>query len=228
EELRVGGRQPWQQAPLVLPVVQENRLLAVGAVELTALGRVGRGDVEAERGRPGRRPVQRHPALDERSQHREEPAARAVDRARVCAVRGHVTVAVEQIGARDTDVVEAQPSVVDAVEAALEAVVLAADPGKVLTVLAAERDVEAVHSVVHALGDELREDGGGGGVQRRVAQVLLRRRAERRVDHELLGLGVIGRGGADRRDVRAMADLGHREGAGDREVHDPGEPAVVV
>ena len=121
-----------------------------------------------------------------------------------------------------------QPAVVDAVEAALDAVVLAADAGEELAVVVAQRHEEAVHAVVHAAGDELREDRGGLAVQRRVAEVVLPRAAERRVDHELLGVGVVGRRRADRRDIRSVPRLGHREGAGDLQVHDARQPLVVV
>ena len=44
--------------------------------------------------------------------------------------------------------VEAQPAVVDAVQAALDAVVLAADTGQEHPVVVAQRDVERVHAVV--------------------------------------------------------------------------------
>ncbi len=125
-------------------------------------------------------------------------------------------------------VVEVQAAVVDAVEAALEPVVLAADAREEVAVLVAQRHVEAVHAVVDAVRDELREHRRRDAVQRRVAEVVLPGAAERRVDDELLGLGVVGRGRADRGDIRAVAGLGHRERAGDLEAHDAGEPLVVV
>ncbi len=121
-----------------------------------------------------------------------------------------------------------QAAVVDAVQAALEAVVLAADAGQERTGCVADRHVERVHAVVHALRDQLREHDGRDAVLRRVAEVFLPRRPERGVDDELVGVGVEGRRCADAGDIRAVADLGHRERAGNLQAHDVGEPRVVV
>ena len=121
-----------------------------------------------------------------------------------------------------------QPAVVDAVEAALDAVVLAADAGQEAAVVVAQRHEEAVHAVVDAARDELREDRRGLAVQRGVAEVVLPRAAERRVDDELLGVGVVGGRRADGRDIRSVSGLGHRERAGDLQVHDAPQPLVVV
>ena len=46
-------------------------------------------------------------------------------------------------------------------------------PGQEVAVLVADRHVEGVHAVVHALRDQLREHDGGRAVQRRVAEVVL-------------------------------------------------------
>ena len=229
EELGVVLGEQGQQATLVLAVVEQHDLFAAGSgVELAALVGVRERDVQRERGAGGGGAVERHAALDERAEHREEPAAGAGDVARVRAVGRDVAVAVEEVLARDADVIEVQPAVVDAVEAALDAVVLAADAREELAVVVAQRHEEAVHAVVHAAGDELGEDRRGLAVQRGVAEVVLPRAAERRVDHELLGVGVVGGRRADGRDIRSVSGLGHREGAGDLEVHDRPQPLVVV
>ena len=213
----------------MLAVVEQHDLAGAGSgVELPALGGVGDGDVEAEGRRPRRGAVERHAALHQGAEHREEPSAGALDLARVGAVRGHVAVAVEQVRAGDPHLVEVQAAVVDAVQSALEAVVLAADARQECAVLVAERHVEAVHAVVDAVGDQLREHGRGDAVQGGVAEVVLPGAAEGRVEDELLGVGVVGGRRADRRDIRAVSRLGHRERAGDLEVHDAGEPLVVV
>ena len=101
-------------------------------------------------------------------------------------------------------------------------------PGRKSPLLVAQRNVEAVHAVVDAVRDELREHGRGDAVQRGVAEVVLPRAAERRVDHELLGLGVVGGRRADGRDIRPVPGLGHGERTGDLETHDAGQPLVVV
>ena len=91
--------------------------------------------------------------------------------------------------------------------------------------LVADRHVERVHAVVDALRDELREHDGGRAVLGRVAEVVLPRAAERGVDDELLRLLVVGRRRADGGDIRAVAGLGHGEGAGHLEGHDVGQEA---
>ena len=188
EDRRVRGRQAGQQAALVLAVVQQHDLVAAGAgVELAALVRVRDRDVEGDGRRPGCGAVERDATLHERAEHREEAAAGAGDVARVGAVGRDVAVLVEQVGAGHADLVEVQAAVVDAVQPALEPVVLAADAGQEVAVLVAQRHVEAVHAVVDAVGDELREHRRGDAVQRRVAEVVLPCAAERRVDDEFLG-----------------------------------------
>ena len=76
--------------------------------------------------------------------------------------------------------------------------------------------------------DELREHHGRRAVLAGVAQVVLPRRTERRVDDELLRRRVVRRGGADRGDVRAVARLRHRERARDLDRHRVGQELVVV
>ena len=61
-----------------------------------------------------------------------------------------------------------------------------------------------------------------------VAEVVLPRGPERRVDDELLGGRVVGGRGGDAGDVGAVADLGHGERAGHRQAHDAGQQLVVV
>ena len=78
EDRRVRRRQPGEQAALVLAVVEQHDLVGAGArVELATLVRVGDRDVEADGRGPRRGAVERHAALHEGSEHREEAAARA-------------------------------------------------------------------------------------------------------------------------------------------------------
>ncbi len=121
-----------------------------------------------------------------------------------------------------------QPAVIDAVEAALQAVVFAADAGQEVAVLVADGRVEAVHTVVDAVCNELGEHRRRFAVEARVAEVLLPRPAERGVDDELPGLGIVGCRCRDGGDIRPVARLGHREGAGNLEAHDVGQERVVV
>ena len=229
EDLRVRGRELREQAALVALVVEQHLLVGVArGVELPALVAVGDRDRERHGRRRRRGAVERDAALHERAEHREEAAPGARDRARVGAVLGDRAVAVQQVLAGDAHVREVQAPVVDAVEAALEAVVLAADALEEPALRVAERHVERVHAVVHALRDELGEDDRRGAVQRRVAEVVLPRAAERRVDDELLLRLVVRGGRADRRDIRPVAGLGHRERAGDLQRHDVGQERAVV
>jgi hypothetical protein len=103
-------------------------------------------------------------ALHERAEHREEAASGTRDLGRIGAVGCHVAVAVQQVEAGHAHVVEREAAVVDAVEAALDAVVLALDAGEHRRL--ADRHEEAVHAVVHAARDELREHRRGAPVQR--------------------------------------------------------------
>ena len=121
-----------------------------------------------------------------------------------------------------------QPAVVDAVEPALAAVVLAAHAGQEVAVVVTQGHVETVHPVVDALDDQLGEDRGGLAVHRGITEVVLPRRLERGVNLELVRLREVGGGGADGGHVRAVTDLGHREDPGDLQVQDAREPREVV
>ncbi len=219
-----------EQAAAVRRVVEQHRLLdRRRRGELAALRAVLHGDGQAQLGRRRCGAVQRHATLHQRAEHGEEATSGAVDRRRVGAVGGHRAVAREQVGARDAHVVEREAPVVDAAQAALEAVVVPADPGQELHGLrVAHGHVEAVHAVVDAVRDQLREDRRRRGVHGRVAEELLPRRTERRVDLELLRRGVVRGRGGHRRDVRAVPDLRHREGAGHGQVHGRGQQAVLL
>lgn len=213
----------------MLAVVEQHDLFGARArIELAALVRIRERDVQGQRGAGGRGAVERHPPLHQRAEHREEASARACDVAGVRAVGGDLAVTVEQVEPRHAHVVEREPAVVDAVEAALDAVVLADDAGQHGALVVADRHEEAVHAVVDPARDELREHRGRLAVQCRVAQVVLVRAAERRVDDELLGVGVVGRGRADGGDIRSVSGLGHRERAGKAQVDDRLQPLLVV
>src|SRR3954465_1587039 len=87
-----------------------------GGGPLEAAVRMADGDGERALGRADRRAADAHPPLDERAEHGEEAARGVLDVARVDAIGRHVRVAVEEVLARDADVVEPQAPVVDAVE----------------------------------------------------------------------------------------------------------------
>ena len=226
--VRLGEQR--EQAALVLGVVEDHDLVGGrGGVELAALVAVRDRDRQADARGRDRGAVERDAALHQRAEHGEEAAARARDGRRVRAVLRDVAVPVEQVGPRDPHVVEPQPAVVDAVEAALEPVVLAADAGQELQrVRVADRHVEGVHAVVDAGVMSRAKTDGRRAVLAGVAEVVLPRRAERRVDDELLRGRVVRRGGADGGDVRAVARLGHREGAGHLDRQGVGQELVVV
>ena len=225
----VGRGEQREEPPLVPLVVEDDLFVGVAARgELAALAAVGDRDLEADLRRRDGRAVERDAPLHQRAEHREEPAPRAVDGRRVRAVLGDVAVLVEQVGAGDAHLGEVQPPVVDTVQAALEAVVLAADAGEELAVGVADGHVERVHAVGDALGDQLGEHDRGPAVIGRVAEVVLPRRAERRVDDELLRLRIVGRRGADAGHIRPVTGLGHGERTGHLEAHDAGEVLLVV
>ena len=227
ERHRVGGRQTRQQAALVALVVEQHDLAVAGAVgELSTLGGVADGDGQGELAGDGCGTIQRDPALHESSHHGEEAAAGARDRGAVHAVLVDVAVAVEQVGARNANAREVQTPVVDAVEAALEAVVFAADTGEEVPAVT-DRHIERMHTVVHTRDDQLREHHRRLAVLRGIAQVVLPGVAKRRVDDELVGGRVVGGGGADGGDIRTVSALGHREGAGRRQAHDRGQELLV-
>ncbi len=76
--------------------------------------------------------------------------------------------------------------------------------------------------------DQLREDDRQATVSGRVADVLLSGFIERRVDHELLPLGVVRGGGLQLLDVRAVSGLGHGERARQLKRRDRPQVALVV
>ncbi len=76
--------------------------------------------------------------------------------------------------------------------------------------------------------DQLGEDGGEPAVAGRVADVLLVSVVVRGVDDELARVGVVGGGGAQLLDVRAVAGLGHGKAAGDLEGGRGAQVALVV
>ena len=214
EVQRVGLREQRQQPPLVHAVVEQQLLLVgVRRAELTAL--VGVLDRHGERHLAGRDAgaADADPSLDQGAEHREEPAVLVLDAGDVAAVLGDVGVAVEQVGARDPDAVEPDPSVVDAVEPDLGAVVLDADAGQRLSLLVADRHDERVHALGAAVDLELGEHHRHRRVRGGVADVVLAREIVRSRDHELLRVVVVRRDGAQRLHVGTMARLGHREAA---------------
>src|SRR3954451_13187689 len=75
---------------------------------------------------------------DQRPQHGEEAAGLVLDQAGVGAVLGHLAVAVEQHVPGDLHVVEGQPSVVDAEQAGLGAVVTDRDTRHRVALLVAD------------------------------------------------------------------------------------------
>ena len=91
-------------------------------------------------------------------------------------------------------------------------------PGRRLPLLVPDGYDERVHAPGLVVDHELGEDDSVARVQCGVADVVLAGAVVRGVDDELAGLRVVGRGGAERLDVGAVAGLGHREA--------PDEPAV--
>ncbi len=131
------------------------------------------------------------PALDERAEHREEAPVLVLDRAEVDAVLADLRVAVEQVLARDANVVEPDAPVVDAVQAELVAAVLDPDAVADLALLIPQRHEDAVDAALLAAHVELAEDRGHLAVARGVSDVVLAVLVRRRRDHELLGHRVV-------------------------------------
>ena len=90
----------------------------------------------------------------------------------------------------------------------------------------ADRHQQDVHPTPRAARDQLREDGSQAAVARHVADVILARVIVGRVDHELLALRVVGRGGANRLDVGPMPGFGHGEAA--RQLHRHRLPQIAL
>src|SRR5699024_10072623 len=108
-------------------------------------------------------------ALDQGTQHGEEPAARRLDRRRVGAILGHVSIPGQQVGARHPDIIKGKTAIINAVEPALETVIFTAhtrQAGARRTVFEgfSDRYIEGVDSVIYTVGDELGKDHGRGSV----------------------------------------------------------------
>ena len=225
---RVGAGEQREQPPLVLPVVEEQVLLARGRrLELAAHEAVADRDRHRDLGGVEPAAADADPALDQGAEHREEPPVGVVDVADVGPVLLDVGEPVEQRGARDPDAVEPDPAVVDAVEPHLQAVVLDGDAGAHLAAVPDRYD-EGVHAPALAADLELGEDHGELGVHRGVADVVLPRVLAGRLHDELLGVRVVRRDRADRLDVGPVAGLGHREAAHGLAGDELGEVEVVV
>src|SRR4051794_36258922 len=226
---RVGRGQRGQQPALVLEEVEDaNLALAVRCLELAAgdavAHRDGDGDLRCAHCGAGHA----DPALHERAEHGEEPPGLVLDRAGVCAVLVDAAVTVEKGYTRDTDLVEGEPAVVDAVEAGLVAAVLDRDARTRVSLVIADRHEQRVHAVALVAGHQLREDHGDPPMARGIADVVLDRVLVGRLQDELAALGVVRRRRADRLDVGAMTGLGHREASGQLEAHHRGKEALVV
>ena len=132
--------------------------------------------VEGDLARVDRGTTDRHPALDQRAEHGEEPPVRVLDLTAVVALSIDLGIAVEQRGPRDADLVEDDPSVVDAVQPELGATVGERHAGHRLAVEIADRDQQAVHAMRLAADHQLGEHRRHPAVPGRVADVVLARR----------------------------------------------------
>jgi len=224
----VGGGQVREQAALMRAVGHHCHLLAVGRAELAARHRVPHRDGQRDLGGVDGRAADADAALDQRAEHREEPLARALDVGVVDALLAHRGVAVEQRVAWHAHAVEPDAPVVDAIEAQLGAAVLDPDAGQHLALAGAQRHEQRVDAAFLAADDQLREHGGHAAVAGGVADPRLVRRVLGRVHLELARLGQIGRGRAQVLDVGPVALLGHREAAGQLQLRDVLEVALVV
>ncbi len=225
----VGAGHGRQQLALVRRVVEQADLRTRGGVaELTPVLPVPDGDVQTDLGGADRGPADADPTADERAEHREEATAGRGDGAGVRAVGRDLGVAVQQRLPRHPDVVEADPTVVDAAQAGLGAGVGDGHPRAGAALLVADRHQQGVQAVFLAVGDQLREHDRETAVAGRVADVVLACGLVRGVHHELLRGRVVGSGRAQPLHVGAVTGLGHREAAGQAEVHDRRQVAVVV
>ena len=195
-------------------VVEQERLLgACGRPELATNEGVARRDRECRLGGAERCARDADPPLDECAEHREEPFVRILDRTGVPTVWADLGEPVQEGLARDAHVVEADPSVVDAVEPELLAAVLDVDAVCQTAAVVSDWDDKGMHAMRFASDLELGEDDRHPPVHRGVADVVLARTIVRGVDDELLGLGVIRRRRSDRLHVRSVPRLGHGEAA---------------
>ena len=173
ELVGVGTCDQWQQPALMHPIIHDDDFFAVARRELFALEGVAAGDAQGDlRGRAGRT-ADADPAAYEGAEHREEPAVYVVDGRRIGAVVGDVAVAVEEIVARNTDVVEHDAAVVDAGKTALVAAVRRRHAGHVLALGRADRHDETMHAVALAPGEELGKHRRRGRMFCRTTDVVL-------------------------------------------------------
>ena len=206
--------QAGDQPALVALVVHDRFLVDVrGGVELAALVAVGHGDLQCDLRGGGGGAVQRHPALDQGAEHGEEAAAGGVDGRGVGAVLGDVAVAVEQVGARDADVGEVQPAVVDAVEPALEPVVLAADARQEARRRRGCRRRRRARRGSRRSVMSWAKTTAALPWTPALPRYSFQAARNGRVDDEFLRVRVVGGGGADGGDVGAVPDFRHREGS---------------
>ncbi len=211
-------------------ILQERRLaLDAGRAELPPPLGVAHGDGQSALGRADRCRRDADASADQRADDREEPRPGALDGADVRAVRFHASEAVEQRRAVHAHVVEPHPAVVHAVLAHLRAVVLDADAGQEVARLVAQRHDERMDAVALAVaGFELGENGGGAAVAHEVADVVLAGGETGAADDELPGGGFVAGQGFEFARVGAVADLGQREAARQREGADVAQVAAVV
>ncbi|KFM28972.1 hypothetical protein F751_6491 [Auxenochlorella protothecoides] len=236
EGQRVGGGQRGQQAQLLGGVVQYRHLrrCAPGA-KLLALRGVADGDGQ---------PALEHAQAAGGETH--APTGQLPQRGRKALGRGghgrgvppravHAGEAVQQCAARHAYMREPDGAVVHAVEAHLVAAILNVHARSQAPRRGAQRHHKGVHAVVVQLAAaggrrdlEAREDRGGQTVLRRVPDPPLERAVVGGMDDPLVGLDVQHCLGLQRRHVRAVAQLGHGEAAGEVEAVDGVEVAAAV
>ena len=88
---------------------------------------------------------------------RSEAAGIVRQRAGVHAVPTDIGEAIQETSARNADVCEGNPSIIDAVEAHFNTAVANGHPGKDLAELVSQRNQERVNAMVATFGDELGE-----------------------------------------------------------------------
>ena len=124
--------------------------------------------------------------------------------------------------------VKVESAVVDAVESALESVVLATDAGKEVALGGSHGHKERVHAVVDIVGDELGEHHSSLSVEGGVTEVVLPRSPEGRIDNKLLSRRVILGGRTNCRNVRAVPGFSHGIDTRKLERHRISQPPFVV
>src|SRR5699024_880506 len=179
--------------------------------ELTALQRITPRDAQRDLGSCAGRTADAHPASHQRGQHREEPLIDVLDRRGVLTVFIDVGATVEQVFARDANLVERQTYVIDAVEAALIPTMGNGDAGQRMSVVVADRHDKTMHPVALAAGDQLREHRGHVPVTGRIADVVFTGRGSWRMDHEFVRVRIERRGGLQALNIAAVPGFGHGE-----------------